>query len=136
MVKKAKVNQSTKAEMRRVRVGSAKAAKLAQAGKPTTRAQSELCVNTNCPIDSKTNPKGQAKCVASQWRRHCHNVHTTMGQIGQVNQRSKRPNRCNSSQLATGQSSLQTNEPVNSAGRTLAAPLKSIIDHVNPRESR
>ena len=68
--KKSRVNQSIKAATLRRNVGSAKAAKVANAGSASNKVWSDDCVNIAVPTVKAVNHMGSTK-----WRLQCKDVH-------------------------------------------------------------
>ena len=92
-VKKISVNQSIKAEKLRLKVGSAKAAKVAMGGNTNISVWSSVRVINATHRASAINHRGRTKCrlqlCDNHWRRHCHSVHRTNGHAGHMNHTSK-----------------------------------------------
>ena len=94
--KKSRVNQSIKAVTVRLRVGSAKAANAASAGRPSSSERSLDAVSTVVTSATPRNHRGNARCGLRHTWRQRQTVHTASGAAGQPNHNSRRamPLRC------------------------------------------
>ncbi len=83
--KKSRVNQSISADTLRRKVGSAKAASVARAGRPSSSERSDDPVNSVLNSTTSTSHSGTATWRAVSCSRQRHSVHSASGQAGQVN---------------------------------------------------
>ena len=74
------------AEVLRLNVGSAKAARIAVAGTASMSARSELPISTLESIAVRASVSGTDRCRCSRWPRQRHSVHNASGQAGHRNQ--------------------------------------------------
>jgi hypothetical protein len=85
-VKNSRVNQSISAATLRLSVGSAKAARVASAGRPSSSARSAVDVSSAAASDTPRNHRGSATWRLLSWRRQRQTVQNASGQAGHANQ--------------------------------------------------
>src|SRR6185295_11897556 len=71
--------------------GRAKAANVANAGRPSSKDRSDDGVTNVVKTDTSTNHSGSATWRLPSWRRQRQSVHNASGQAGQVNHSNSRP---------------------------------------------